>query len=109
VSTIYTFPNLTWIENLAVRQNGQVLCTALNRAALYQIDSFAHNATLVHQFDATDELTGIAEVKPDFFVLTSGNYNSTTSASAWPGSVKIWEINMADWTRASSQCRVYYA
>jgi hypothetical protein len=40
VATLWTFSNETWIENLAVRANGNVLCTSLNRAAIYQVDPF---------------------------------------------------------------------
>jgi hypothetical protein len=54
VATLWTFPNETWIENLAVRSNGNVLCTSLNRAAIYQVDPFKHVAETLHQFAGTD-------------------------------------------------------
>ena len=37
VGTVWTFENVTWIENLAVRQTGGVLCTSINRAAVYLV------------------------------------------------------------------------
>lgn len=96
VGTVWTFENETWIENLAVRQNGEVLCTSINRAALYLVNPFAHTETLVHQFEPTDGLLGISEVQNDVFVVASANISLATSTS-YPGSAKMWKIDMVAW------------
>ena len=93
VGTVWTFDNLTWIENLAVRQNGEIICSSLNRAALYLVNPFAHKAFLIHQFEATDGALGIAEVQNDVFVVVTANI-STATTTVWPGSAKIWRVNM---------------
>ncbi|GAB7326217.1 hypothetical protein MBLNU13_g10211t1 [Cladosporium sp. NU13] len=73
VATLWTFQNKTWIENLAVRANGNVLCTSLNRAAIYQVDPFKHVAGTLHQFASTDGCLGIAETSSDVFVVVTAN------------------------------------
>ncbi|KAF2095109.1 hypothetical protein NA57DRAFT_79597 [Rhizodiscina lignyota] len=96
VGVIWTFPNGTWIENLAVRQNGEVLCTSLTKAALYMVNPFQHTAQLVHQFDQGDDLLGITEVENDVFAIVSANISFTTS-TAMPGSAALWRVDMAAW------------
>jgi streptogramin lyase len=54
IATLWTFPNETWIENLAVRANGDVLCTSLNRNAVYKVNPFDHIAKTLHQFSSAE-------------------------------------------------------
>jgi hypothetical protein len=100
VATLWTFPNETWIENLAVRANGNVLCTSLNRAAIYQVDPFAHVAETLHQFASTDGCLGIAETASDVFVVVTANVSLETN-TAWPGSAKIWRVDARAWELVS--------
>jgi len=100
VTTLWTFPNETWIENLAVRANGNVLCTSLNRAAIYQADPFAHVAATLHQFASTDGCLGIAETASDVFVVVTANVSLKTN-TAWPGSAKIWRVDVRAWELVS--------
>jgi hypothetical protein len=100
VATLWTFPNETWIENLAVRSNGNVLCTSLNRAAIYQVDPFKHVAETLHQFAGTDGCLGIAETASDVFVVVTANVSLETN-TAWPGSAKIWRVDARAWELVS--------
>ncbi len=95
VSVLWTFPNETWIENLAVRQNGAVLCTSINRAAIYQVDPFEHTATTVHQFSSS--VLGLAEISVDVFAVVTAEVNLATNA-ATPGSAAIWRVDMSAWS-----------
>ncbi|KAI7493325.1 hypothetical protein KC367_g8640, partial [Hortaea werneckii] len=97
VGSIWTFPNETWIENIATRENGMLLCTSLNRFAIYQVDPFGHTAVVVHQFDSEEGVLGITELQNDIWVVATSNVNLTTS-TAKPGSAKIWRLDMAAWT-----------
>ncbi|KAI7283741.1 hypothetical protein KC345_g2768 [Hortaea werneckii] len=97
VGSIWTFPNETWIENLATRQNGMLLCTSLNRFAVYQVDPFGHTAVVVHQFDSGEDALGITEVQNDIWIVATSNVNLTTS-TAEPGSAKIWRLDMGAWS-----------
>jgi streptogramin lyase len=87
VTTLWTFPNETWIENLAVRANGNVLCTSLNRAAIYQVDPFKHVAETLHQFASTDGCLGIAETASDVFIVVTANVSLKTNTT-WLGQCK---------------------
>lgn len=96
VRTLYQFPEGTWVENLAVRANGQLLLTLLNLPELYQLDPFAANATpeLVHNFTTTTGLSGIAEIAPDVFGVAAGNYSLTTG-EAFQGSWSVWSVDFS--------------
>jgi streptogramin lyase len=100
VATLWTFPNETWIENLAVRANGNILCTSLNRAAIYQVDPFKHVAETLHQFASTDGCLRIAETSSNVFVVVTANVSLETN-TAWPGSAKIWRVDARAWELVS--------
>jgi streptogramin lyase len=100
VATLWTFPNETWIENLAVRANGDVLCTSLNRNAIYKVNPFDHIAETLHQFSNTDGCLGIAETANDVFVVVTANVSLKTN-TAWPGSAKIWRVDVGAWELVS--------
>lgn len=101
VGVVWTFDNTTWIENIAVRQDGSILATSINRHALYLVDPFAHTAETVHQFDATESLLGISEIDNDIFAVASGNVTITTSLS-FPGSSKMWKVDMRSWPQVKA-------
>jgi streptogramin lyase len=103
VATLWTFPNETWIENLAVRANGDILCTSLNRNAVYKVNPFDHIAKTLHQFSSTDGCLGIAETASDFFVVVTANVSLKTN-TAWPGSAKIWRVDVRAWELVSRSC-----
>lgn len=101
VATLWTFSNETWIENLAVRANGNVLCTSLNRAAIYQVNPFKHVAETLYQFANTDGCLGIAETASNVFVVVTANVSLETN-TAWPGSAKIWRVDVRAWELLSN-------
>jgi streptogramin lyase len=96
VGLVWQFPKGTWIENLAVRQSGEVLASSLSRSALYQVDPFRHTETTIAQFGG-DGVLGIAEVENDVFVVVTAQVNLATSA-ATPGSAKAWKVDMVTWS-----------
>lgn len=78
LNDIYHFPNGTWLENIAIRTNGNVLVTAYNKAQLWEIDPFCKNNSkcghLLHQFDHPGTITGITELqKDDVFAVIASN------------------------------------
>lgn len=92
--TIYQFANnATWIENIAVRPNGNLLLTLLDPAAELHEIVFANSSQaveeerLVHRFATYQGLLGIAETAPDAFALVAGNY------TADPPSWALWEVD----------------
>ncbi|KAJ5159123.1 uncharacterized protein N7500_008774 [Penicillium coprophilum] len=74
---IYRFPNGTWLENIAVRPNGNLLVAVLSTAELWEIDpstpSGPSSARLVHHFDGAEDADGITELSPDLYAVIASN------------------------------------
>jgi len=98
---IYQFPQYTWIENLAVRKNGEILVTILTSPELYLINpSDPKEPVLVHKFDEVLAVTGIIEVKEDVFYVGGGNYNLKAFSNEH-GSYFVWEVDLTDFSKDS--------
>jgi hypothetical protein len=70
VSTIYQFPKGTWIENLCVRKNGNLLLARYDTAEILEINPLVPNSTpksLKKFTDGANAITGCAETAPDVF------------------------------------------
>ncbi|KAE9375081.1 hypothetical protein N431DRAFT_336818 [Stipitochalara longipes BDJ] len=87
------FPNITWIENIAVRSNGLLLVTLTFTPDLYQIDPFQPNPTptLVATFPDALGILGIAEIEDDVFAITKGNFSRFTGIG--PESFSVWKAD----------------
>ena len=104
LTSIHNFTPGTWVENLAVRANGQILATLLTTPEVYQVDpnpSAAHPLTLVHTFPDYLGCVGITELGNDIFYVVTGNFSISTAAST-PGSYSVWKLNMAGFTAGGS-------
>jgi len=88
------FPNLTWIENIAVRSNGQLLVTLFSSPDLYQIDPSQQHPVpqLVAQFPQALGILGITEIEEDVFAITKGNFSSVTG-DVVPKSFSVWKAD----------------
>ena len=99
--TVHEFANPTWLENIAVRSNGNILATEmLPLAQLHQIsdpESLEPTSSIVHRFPALGGLLGITEIRPDVFVIVGLNQSSV--AVAVPHTAQAW---MVDFTHPSS-------
>ncbi|KAF7365894.1 putative six-bladed beta-propeller-like protein [Mycena venus] len=98
VTQIYHNPHPgTWLENLAVRPNGQILATRLDVSELYQVTPDPHNPnpTLIYAFPSALGTLGIAELPatPDVYAVLVGNFSLATISSQ-SGSYSIWRVNM---------------
>jgi len=91
--TKHQFPNETWVENLAVRSNGNILVTLLSSPEVWQIDPVHGTAELVHHFPQALSVLGITELQPDVFIVAVGNITLPAIASV-PGSYSAWKIDM---------------
>ncbi|KAH7145427.1 hypothetical protein B0J13DRAFT_607114 [Dactylonectria estremocensis] len=93
---IYQFPNVTWLENIAVRSNGQLLVGFGTEAALYSVDPDSNNPnpTLVYAFPNATAVFGISEVYPDVFALALGNFTWQKEAGVW----HTWSVWTVDFT-----------
>ena len=101
VHDIYDFPKDTWVENLAVRSNGQILVTLLTSPQVYQVNPFqTQSATLVYTFPSTLGCVGIAELGTDIFYVATGNLSLSTF-TAPPGTFSVWKINMQSFSTST--------
>ncbi|KAJ4126943.1 hypothetical protein NW754_002213 [Fusarium falciforme] len=92
---VYQFSNPNWIENIAVRSNGDLLLTMLTTPELYQLREAqgpSPQLELVHSFDSLTGLMGIAETTQDTFIVAGGNFSSP--GVGVPGTFSVWEIKV---------------
>ncbi|EKG15095.1 Six-bladed beta-propeller TolB-like protein [Macrophomina phaseolina MS6] len=94
--TLYQFADGTWIENLAVRQNGNILFNLVNSPETYQINPLSNGSepTLVHSFPGYTSVFGISEVSTDVFTVVTGNFSLSTFAST-DESFGVWQIDLS--------------
>lgn len=97
----YVFHRPAWIENIAVRSNGPQLLTRLDTPELYVIDMASQDThpELVHRFPKALGLTGIAEIAPDVFAVSAGNY--TLASGPTTGSWAVWRVDLSGWRTSS--------
>ena len=100
-TTVWTFPQSTWVENLAVRSNGQILATLFTTPQLYQVDPTGRApASLVFTFPQQTSCLGIAELGTDIFYVVAGNVSFTTFAPV-PGSFNVYKVDMTNYRPGS--------
>ena len=91
---LYQFSTATTLENLAVRQNSQILFTVTSAPDLYNIDptQSAPEPQLIHSFANANGLTGITELQvPDTFAVVAGNWSGFAGV---PGSFGVWRVDL---------------
>jgi hypothetical protein len=95
VAQLSTVP--TWLENIAVRPNGDLLVTQLAPLpVLYTIKSpSSGNATLesIYQFHADNvtDLLGITETTPDTYIIIAGN--ASANSTGYAGTFSVWQAS----------------
>ena len=104
--TIYQFPNNTWVENLAMRSNGNLLVTLIQSAEIWEINPNidSPHAHLVFRFPDAISVLGIAEVEPDVFAVNVGNW-SDVSDSPQVGSWGIWGVDLRGRNKHATVCK----
>ena len=94
--------NDTWIENIAVRQNGDLLLTlAAPSGNLFLLQNpTAPQPNLVPLFAfPTNTTNGIVETRPDTFVVIAENISqSGDPANGVPGTDQVWEVTLLNTT-----------
>ncbi|KAI1183183.1 hypothetical protein F5B17DRAFT_417155 [Nemania serpens] len=88
----------TWLENIAVRPNGDLLVSLLlPTASLYTLEkpySPSRTFSLLQTFDNATGLLGITETYTDTFAVLSIQFSETSSPV--PGSATIWEVSFSN-------------
>lgn len=98
VQTVSQFGLGVWVENLAVRHNGQILAASLD-PTLYQVDPADGSRTVVMEFPSPiTGIAGITETLTDVFYVAVGNISNRT-ISAQPGTMSVWEVDLNQWNQ----------
>ena len=92
VSLLYQFDEMTALENLAARSNGQLILTATNKANVYSYDPPSNVTSLLYTFPESNSTLGIAEAAPDVFIVAVGNYSGLGGV---PGSFSVWSMDFS--------------
>jgi hypothetical protein len=89
IRILHQFPNLTSIENIAVRPNGKLLLTPLTSSSVYSLDPTSPAvANIIYTFPNANSLLGITEYEPDVFAVVAGPDGSNPSIP-WV----IWSVD----------------
>lgn len=100
---VHQFSNPTWIENLAVRQNGQIFATALTEPSIYLLDPILSSldpqsprgATLIHSFLPEKAVLGITETQADHFFVIVGNASLSSAGFNFAlGTYAIYSVDL---------------
>jgi hypothetical protein len=101
VQSLYQFPDGTWLENLAVRHNGQVLVTSLTpEPSVYLFYDENAPPLLLHTFTDVTSLLGITEYAKDIFGIAGGNFSLSPRHSEL-GSYSIYRLDLAEFEISS--------
>ncbi|KAF4949925.1 hypothetical protein FSARC_13333, partial [Fusarium sarcochroum] len=73
---IVEIPNV-WIENTAIRSNGNLLLNSIGDGKLYSLNPTQSPPTpqVIAQIDSVNSLFGITEVGKDVFAIAGGDFN----------------------------------
>ncbi|KAK1238196.1 hypothetical protein MKX08_002775 [Trichoderma sp. CBMAI-0020] len=92
---IAQFPAGTWVENIAVRSNGNLLFTTiLPNASLYEasaLDCQTPTITRLFTVDTITSFAGITETSEDVFAVIGGNFSLTTGVIK--GTFGLWKAD----------------
>ena len=94
IRTLTPFATGAWLENIAIRSNGDLLITRLDVPELWTISpNYAAKPRRLVRLSNATALLGITEVERDVFVFTGGNV-SLSSGQAKAGSWGIWTVDL---------------
>jgi len=89
ITELYHFKPGTYVENIAVRANGDLVVVLLSQPEVYSIPPTGGTARLVHRFKGQSRVTGIVEIAPDVFAVAVGKMVHDTIPKAW----SIWAVD----------------
>lgn len=103
VKTLHTFAFPTWLENLAVRSNGEILTTRLDTPMLYQVNHLTGAPVEVTSWNASEwaGALGIAETETDvFYVILAAMFEEGTFLKTG-GVNSVFKVDMNPFALAS--------
>ncbi|KAJ6142488.1 hypothetical protein N7471_001941 [Penicillium samsonianum] len=96
VETLFQFPNNgSWIDNMVVRSDGNLLLTRLDTPEVWLFNTTSRNATLAYSFPNVTSCFGISEIEDDVFAVVVGNFSPKTFQPG-PGSFSVHKLDFTD-------------
>ncbi|KAK4866348.1 hypothetical protein LT330_008689 [Penicillium expansum] len=93
VETLFQFPNNgSWIDNMVVRSDGNLLLTRLDTPEVWLFNPTSGNATLAYSFPNVTSCFGISEIDDDVFAVVVGNFSPKTFQPG-PGSFSVHKLD----------------
>ncbi|KAJ5159313.1 uncharacterized protein N7500_008964 [Penicillium coprophilum] len=100
VETLFQFPNNgSWIGNMALRSNGNLLLSRLDTPEVWNVDTKSGEAALAYSFPGVTSTFGISEIADDVFAVVVGNFSSKTYQ---PGAGSF-SVQRLDFTKANAR------
>lgn len=91
VTNLFQLPAIgNVLENLALRQNGNILATRIDAPEVWEIAPNGKNASLLFTFPGATGASGIREVEPNIFAVAVAKISSPVSAT----DNKVWTLDM---------------
>jgi hypothetical protein len=93
LTTVASFPENYFLENLAVRVDNSVLITALNRKELWYVPAHATKSAKPVLLQTFDQLAlSLTEVEPDVFYLCTSNVYTDHKSSLHRIDLRNWSV-----------------
>ena len=106
VETLFQFPNNgSWIDNLVVRSDGNLLLTRLDTPEVWFVNTTSGNATLAYSFPNVTSCFGISEIDDNVFAVVVGNF-STKTYKPDAGSFSVQKLDFSN-TISTEEERVF--
>lgn len=97
MTALHTFSDPTWLENLAIRANGEILTTRLDTPILYQVNHLTGDPVEVATWNGSEYAgaLGIAEAGTDiFYVILAAFFDQATFVKT-SGVNSIFKVDMS--------------
>ncbi|KZW03611.1 hypothetical protein EXIGLDRAFT_721801 [Exidia glandulosa HHB12029] len=92
VQEVAVFPVGSWLENLAVRDDGHILVTRIDEPTLWSIDPSTGHVSLVTRFPDATSAFGITHLGKYVFAVAVGNYSLASSKST-SGTYSVYTVD----------------
>lgn len=101
VELLFQFTEAVTLENIATRENGDLLLTVSNKAEVYYFPYNGNNhgkkqADLLCTFEGSNATLGIVEITKDKFIVAVGSFAGFGGVK---GSFSVWSIDIKDYPK----------
>ncbi|KAI9149488.1 hypothetical protein HJFPF1_11541 [Paramyrothecium foliicola] len=92
LSVFATVPDTPNLENLALRQNGDIVVTSSGSGTLHVVDSSGSRVAAIADIPGASALLGIATLEKDVFYVAGANLTGLTPIAV--GTNAVWKVDL---------------